>query len=210
MNCPEEKMWVMSLSEDWNGKLQTNPLATCCCMHKNMFPDIENASVCLKENKYLYKVKTSYQFWSTFGMHGWWEYPSNVLERKEMLLTAVVVVVRHKSVSFFFLENKKQWKKQKKHKAEQLNEWKLHSLAWELHSHSENFVFSAIPHPCPRELNVIPKLQDSVVCHVLHVSVREGQGGWDSQSYYKEYFVDQMERFIFSSDWHSSICANKC
>lgn len=46
-----------------------------------------------------------------------------------MLLTAVVVVVRHKSVSFFFLENKKQWKKQTKHKAEQLNEWKLHSLA---------------------------------------------------------------------------------
>lgn len=129
MNCPEEKMWAMSLNEDWNGKLQTNPLATCCCTHKNMFPDIENASVCLKENKYLYKVKTSYQFWSTFGMHGWWEYPSNVLERKEMLLTAVVVVVRHKSVSFFFLENKKQWKKQTKHKAEQLNEWKLHSLA---------------------------------------------------------------------------------
>lgn len=199
MNCPEEKMWAMSLNEDWNGKLQTNPLATCCCTHKNMFPDIENASVCLKENKYLYKVKTSYQFWSTFGMHGWWEYPSNVLERKEMLLTAVVVVVRHKSVSFFFPWKQKAMEKTNKTQSGTA-EWMeitFTGLFTKQKEHSENFVFSAIPHPCPRELNVIPKLQDSVVCHVLHVSVREGQRGWDSQSYYRVFCWSNGEVYIF-------------
>lgn len=41
---------------------------------------------------------------------GWWEYPSNVLEVIEMIFTAVVLVVRHKSISFS-PEKKKKWEK---------------------------------------------------------------------------------------------------
>lgn len=148
-------------------------------------------------------------------MHGWWEYPSNVLERKEVLLTAVVLVVRHKSLSFFSLEKKKQWKKQtNKTQRGQLNEWKLHSLACSQSkrsilrtSFSQQFPIHVLSFP--RELTVIPELQDSIMCHVLHAFVREKQEDWGSQSYYKEYFVGQIELFIFSSDWHSSICADK-